>query len=94
MRTDGVVLGTLKQCGNHTHLEWVCPDCGNQGCKGYAPGDIPHRIVCSTSGREFLVLGGVAPTRQEAGGLVQHHALPRTVVLQRPLHGFHDNAWM
>jgi hypothetical protein len=30
MRTDGVILGKLIKFGDHTHLEWTCPDCGNE----------------------------------------------------------------
>jgi hypothetical protein len=55
MRTDGVILGTLKRFGNHSHLEWVCPDCGNCGFTGGE--DNPYRIVCARTGREFLVVG-------------------------------------
>ena len=54
MRTDGVVLGTLTDHGDHMHLEWVCPDCGSKGDKGAEIG--PHRIVCDRTGREFLVV--------------------------------------
>lgn len=61
MRTDGVVLGTLTQFDNHTHLEWVCPDCGNSG---YTAGEnSPCRLVCVKTGREFLVVG-ISPQRR------------------------------
>ncbi len=55
MRTDGVVLGTLTPYGDHTHLEYVCPACGSSGST--AGENSPWRIVCSKTGREFLVVG-------------------------------------
>jgi hypothetical protein len=54
MRTDGVILGKLRKVHDHTHLEWTCPDCGN-ACAvegGYGS----QRYVCSTTGREFVVM--------------------------------------
>jgi hypothetical protein len=55
MKTDGVVFGVLTPCGDHSHLEWVCPDCGNAG---YIGGDQRiHRFNCDRTGREFLLLG-------------------------------------
>ena len=54
MRTDGVILARLTRCDDHTHLEWTCPDCGNEclaeGGYGF------YRCVCSTTGREFVVM--------------------------------------
>jgi hypothetical protein len=55
MRTDAVILVTLTQCGDHTHLEWSCPDCGiSRVINGkYAP----CRFRCADSDREYLVVG-------------------------------------
>jgi hypothetical protein len=55
MKTDGVVMGALTPHGDHTHLEWVCPDCGNAGYTDGARS--PYRIVCSKTGRQFLIVG-------------------------------------
>jgi hypothetical protein len=55
MLTDPVVMGLITPCGDHTHLEWVCPDCGTSGCVG---GDeSPLRIKCGRSGRHLLIVG-------------------------------------
>jgi hypothetical protein len=62
MRTDGVVLGTLTKCGDRTHVEWVCPDCGNSALEGGDDG--PCRFVCERTGREFLVVGLPLPKRE------------------------------
>ena len=55
MRTDGVVFGSVTRCGDHLHLEWVCPDCGSVGYTLYENG--PLRIVCDETGQEFVVMG-------------------------------------
>src|SRR5882672_7499581 len=62
MRTDGVVVGILTQCGDHTHLEWVCPDCGNYCGTAWGYGDGPFRFICKKTKREFLVVGIVFRT--------------------------------
>ena len=54
MRTEGVAFGNLTQCGDHMHLEWVCPDCGSSSFAGVESG--PCRFFCCRSGREFLVV--------------------------------------
>jgi hypothetical protein len=55
MKTDGVVFGTLAEFEDHPHLEWTCPDCGSRGM--IAGSNRLLRIVCSTTGHEFLVVG-------------------------------------
>lgn len=65
MRTDGVILGNLKRCGDHVHLEWVCPDCGSSGFTGGE--DNPYRICCAITGREFLVVGIASKTAGRSG---------------------------
>lgn len=54
MRTDGVIMGKLKRVNDHTHLEWTCPDCGNACSAEGGFGSL--RCVCSTTGREFVVM--------------------------------------
>jgi hypothetical protein len=55
MKTDGVVMGAITPHGDHTHLEWVCPDCGYAG---YTDGaQSPCRIECIKTGRQFLIVG-------------------------------------
>lgn len=55
MQTDVVVMGAIIPCGDHTHLEWVCPDCGKAGC---VDGDeSPLRLECGRSGRHLLIVG-------------------------------------
>jgi hypothetical protein len=55
MGLDGVIFGDLTPHEGHTHLEWVCPDCGS---RAYTDGEHgPHRITCDTTGRQFLVVG-------------------------------------
>jgi hypothetical protein len=53
-RTDAVIFGTLKPCGDHFHLEFVCPDCG---FLGFVCGTSPQRVSCVETEREFLVIG-------------------------------------
>lgn len=84
MKTDGVVFGTLTPYRDHTHLNWVCPDCGTSG---YFSGENGfHRLVCSETGRVFLVVGiadGAAvrhpfgPHRRLCTDLPRHHAPER-----------------
>jgi hypothetical protein len=60
MDVDSVVWGMIVPHGDHTHLEWVCPDCGS---RAFASGECGHhRIVCTKTGRTFLVVGVPKPT--------------------------------
>jgi hypothetical protein len=65
MRTDGVIFGITTPYGDHTHLDWVCPDCGSSGSVGdeYTR----FRFLCSRTGRGFLVVGIADESATDSG---------------------------
>jgi len=62
MDIDGVVMGLITSQGDHTHLQWVCPDCRSPGFASSEQS--PLRIKCATAARRFLVVG--VPTQSDA----------------------------
>jgi hypothetical protein len=55
MRRKRVVVGKIKECGDHFHLEYECI-----GCRGSSLGPMnatKFETMCSDTGQRFIVVG-------------------------------------
>jgi hypothetical protein len=59
------VVGKIKQCSDHFHVEFECP-----GCREIGPGPANNtrfEMVCSDTGQKYIVVGFPLSDGPESG---------------------------